>query len=907
MVFVGIIIQYEIVYDFLCGVRVIYMSKRKKSLATRIWMIVILAILFSTGSLCAVSLLEANTAIKKSTKQRMLDLANCAAGSVDGDTLERLTESSELNPGYRRVYNALAIYRDNIDADSVYGMRKEEDGRFIITVDPSLEDAGNFGDEVVVTEALIKASNGVSAVDEIPYTDSWGTFYSAYSPVYDSDKNIVGIVGVDFTKDWYEGQVREQDERTIILYLLVLGITLVIVGGVCSVHVRSITRPMKQISEVAECYRNGDYSKKLEINSEDEVGVLSRALQSMATSLTERIMEADAANKAKSNFLANMSHEIRTPINAILGMNEMILRESNNPEIRTYSENVKTAGTTLLSIINDILDFSKIEAGKMEIIPVDYDLSSVINDLVNMIHTRMDDKGLELILDFDHDIPKQLNGDAVRIKQVITNILTNAAKYTEKGSVTFRIGFDRVDGEPESVLLKVSIKDTGMGIKPEDMKKLFSDFERIEEKKNRNIEGTGLGMSITKNLLEMMGSVLEVRSVYGEGSTFSFALKQKVVGAEKLGDYEASYKSYLGKTEAYKEKFTAPMAQILVVDDNPMNLMVFNSLIKQNLIKTDTAQSGDEALELMRKKMYDIIFLDHMMPEKDGIMTLQELRQDRTSTNLETPVICLTANAISGAREEYIAAGFDDYLTKPIDPERLENMLIKYLPNELMKFSREQADESSSKPAAATGIPEELEPLLHQDMIDIQVGMKNCGLPELYLPVLKNFHDSADAKGEELDHLYQEGDFENYTIKVHALKSSARIIGAAEFGEKCQSLENAGKAKDYDYINKNHEKLMDEYSELKKLVAAIFEKDSEPVKDLPVAEDWLMDEAYSQIRDAAEAMDCDSLEAIFDEMAGYAVPKNQADLWEKLKAASNAFDYAAITTLLGEGADGDST
>ena len=412
--------------------------------------------------------------------------------------------------------------------------------------------------------------------------------------------------------------------------------------------------------------------------------------------------EAEYENQAKSHFLANMSHEIRTPINAVLGMNEMVLRESDDPNILMYSENIKTAGNTLLGLINDILDFSKIEAGKMEIIPVDYDLSVVLNDLVNMIQTRAESKGLQLKLDFDETMPKFLSGDEVRIKQVITNILTNAVKYTEKGSVTFRLGCERIPDEPESVYLNVSIQDTGIGIKPEDMEKLFSKFVRIEEKRNRSIEGTGLGMNITKGLLEMMDSRLEVESVYGEGSTFSFRLRQKVVKWDALGNYETSYRASVAGRKKYKEKFTAPDAAVLVVDDTAMNLTVFKSLLKRTGVQIDTAASGDDGLALARGKKYDIIFLDHMMPEKDGVETLQELRAEADNPNLQTPTICLTANAISGAREQYLAAGFDDYRTKPIDSGKLEEMLVRYLPEEKLKAP---AEKTASAPLQLSEMP----------------------------------------------------------------------------------------------------------------------------------------------------------------------------------------------------------
>ena len=430
---------------------------------------------------------------------------------------------------------------------------------------------------------------------------------------------------------------------------------------------------------------------------------------------------AKAESNAKSAFLSNMSHEIRTPINAILGMNEMILRECEDENILEYSENVRTAGSTLLGIVNDILDFSKIEAGKMEIIPVDYDLSTVLNDLVNMIQTRADDKGLLLKLEFDRGIPKLLHGDEVRLKQVITNILTNAVKYTEKGSVTFGVTYEKTGDD--SIDLKVWIKDTGIGIKPQDMEKLFGEFQRIEEERNRHVEGTGLGMSITRRLLEMMNSSLKVESVYGEGSTFSFILTQKVVKWDALGDYEAAYKASLSHHKKYREKFTAPDAAVLMVDDTPMNLTVFKSLLKLTGIRIDTATSGDEGLALARKNEYDIIFLDHMMPEKDGIETLHEMQSWEDYPNKGTKKVCLTANAISGAREQYLAAGFDNYLTKPIDSAKLEEMLLEYLPKHKILAS----DAAQSEPAAADN--DDIIPQFVRDIaeIDIEAGIRNNG------------------------------------------------------------------------------------------------------------------------------------------------------------------------------------
>ncbi|MCR4786972.1 MAG: response regulator [Lachnospiraceae bacterium] len=390
--------------------------------------------------------------------------------------------------------------------------------------------------------------------------------------------------------------------------------------------------------------------------------------------------KAQAASEAKSAFLSNMSHEIRTPINAVLGLNEMVLRESDDENIVNYARNIKSAGRTLLGLINDILDFSKIESGKMEIIKVDYDLAAMINDLVTLIKRRTELKGLNLVLDIDQNTPQKLHGDDMRIRQIITNLLTNAVKYTEKGNITLSISYTKKDDK--SIILHVSVRDTGIGIRKDDMKKLFSEYERIDEKKNRNIEGTGLGMSITRSLLSMMNSSLNVNSEYGIGSDFSFDLVQGVTGWEPIGDYEETFKRTMELKEEERKSFTAKDARILVIDDNSVNLLVFASLLKHTLMTIDRVQNGDEGLKHMLENKYDIIFLDHMMPEKNGIEILKEFRSHRDNINSDTPVICLTANALTGARQKYMEAGFNDYLTKPIDSVLLEEMVISYLPEE---------------------------------------------------------------------------------------------------------------------------------------------------------------------------------------------------------------------------------
>ena len=516
-------------------------------------------------------------------------------------------------------------------------------------------------------------------------------------------------------------------------------------------------------------------------------------------SLIDMSERAFAASEAKSAFLSNMSHEIRTPINAILGMNEVVLRECRDENIISYSENIRSSGQTLLGLVNDILDFSKIESGKLEIIPADYELASMLNDLVNMIRPRLDKKGLDLILDIDKNIPEKLFGDDVRIRQVITNILTNAVKYTEHGSVTFSMSYDRMEYSEEEIMLHVGIRDTGIGIKKEDMKKLFSEFERIEEKRNRNIEGTGLGMAITQSLLELMNSRLIVSSEYGEGSEFSFDLIQRVRDWEPIGDYETAYKKTLAHKEEYHRQFTAPDAHILVVDDTPMNLLVFTSLLEPMELKIDTAGSGDEGIELVLKNKYDIVFLDHMMPDKDGIETLQEIRKAEDNPNAGTPFVCLTANAISGAREQYLEAGFDDYLTKPIDSKKLEEMIRTYLPAEKVNTVSDDKPEGTDTAAGAqrpgasvsdgTVLPEALYAMIDLNPVE---GVKRCGTPKIYLNALRAFADSIKPTIAATRNYKNIDDMDDVMITVHSIRTAASMIGAERISNMALGIEKAG-------------------------------------------------------------------------------------------------------------------
>ncbi len=615
-------------------------------------------------------------------------------------------------------------------------------------------------------------------------------------------------------------------------------------------------------------------------------------LNSSNENLKDAVIAAEAASKSKSQFLSNMSHEIRTPINAILGMNEMILRESTDETILEYAENIRSAGNSLLGIVNDILDFSKIEAGKMDIIPVEYSLSSLLNDLVNMVQKRAEKKSLEFHIEADENLPSELYGDEIRIKQVITNILTNAVKYTEKGGVTLKVTFKNTSAD--EILLCVSIKDTGIGIKPEDIKKLFSAFERIEEKRNRTIEGTGLGMNITQKLLEMMNSHLEVASVYGEGSEFSFELAQKVINPHPIGNFAESYRHSLSQHKKYREKFTAPNAKILVVDDTVMNLTVVKGLLKQTKVKIDTAESGFECLKLVAQNHYDIIFLDHRMPGIDGIETLKRMQTLEGNLNITTPVISLTANAVSGAKQIYLDAGFQDYLTKPIDSTKLEKMMIEYLPKEKVQFKESVENAEDDAADEKSKLPDWLRNVTG---INAEEGISHCGGVDAYLDALTVFAQSVTSGAKEIAEFYRIGDIKNYTVKVHALKSSARVIGAAELSEKAKRLEYAGNAGYVNEIKKFTDGLLELYISFADKLAPLIKVEEED-EDKPPIDDDALAEAYETMKEVAQTFDYDSMQFVIQSLEEYKLPPEEAKRFSEIKTAASKPDWEKVQSLL---------
>ena len=723
-------------------------------------------------------------------------------------------------------------------------------------MDLDLLTPASYGDSVEYTDALATAGRGTAAVDEVPYTDQWGEFYSAYSPVFDQSGNVAGIVAVDFSVDWFEDQLSAQTRSTVLSYVIVLVLSQLVAALLALLTVRPFVK--------------------------------------MQGKLLEEKVRAESANHAKSEFLANMSHEVRTPINAVLGMNEMIMREGRRAQdlskgsaqdlrkslhnIVMYAGDVENAGHNLLAIVNDILDFSKIEEGRMDLVEAPYKLGSLLNNLSNMILYKAQDKKLEFVIDVDEDLPDELLGDEVRVRQVLTNLLNNAVKYTEKGSVRLRIRGERLPGgtsgdagagssfdgkstvaggiasngssvtgsapsDAPILMLMAEVEDTGIGIRDEDQAKLFEKFQRLEMDRNSTVEGTGLGLVITQRLLEMMHGTISVKSEYGKGSVFSVKIPQKILTDAKVGDFQARFETNVMEARAYRESFRAPDAHVLIVDDTSINLTVVVNLLKDTKMQIDTATSGKNAVAMAENTAYDVILMDQRMPEMDGTEALHRIRGSENGASKDAPIVCLTADAVVGAKEHYLAEGFSDYLTKPIDSFALEKLLMRHLPSEKVQSVREDATAAltASDNAGSDFVA------LRAAGIDPGVGMHYCQNDEtFYRSLLAEYAREKAEKTESLGKSFREADWHNYAIFVHALKSTSKMIGASALSEMAARLEAAANEGDAASIRSEHDVMMRDYEAVARAIRSVIpermsHEDGSDIMEFTPGEDDVME------------------------------------------------------------------
>ena len=544
---------------------------------------------------------------------------------------------------------------------------------------------------------------------------------------------------------------------------------------------------------------------------------ISYSVASYKKDMEEKNEVAIEALEAKSNFLANMSHEIRTPMNAIYGMAEILEEKEADPAAKEYVAVIKRSSENLLSIINEILDFSKVDSGHMEIVEEPYDFNELLQDVVSIIEIRMRGKNLKLQLSIDTSVPRTIIGDETRVRQILINLLNNAVKFTRQGSITLSIRWqdDSAGVGMERGIMTLSVKDTGIGIAEENINKLFTAFGQIDTKKNRNVEGTGLGLAICKSLTDAMGGRITVSSQLGVGSVFTVVLPQKVQDATPC-KFDAKQMEAAYQRGNFEPAFAAPKARVLIVDDNKVNLQVAQELMKLFGINASTAESGPEAIDRVTKQLirYDVIFMDHMMPFMDGVEATGQIRAIGSDYARRVPIIALTANAIKGVEQQFLAAGMNDYLPKPIRVEQLQMLLEKWLPREKLFPPGTTMEEVERREAAVRwwDLSRE-EQLARLDGIDTASGIRNCaGSVDAYYQLLQTYASSNLL--HLLQGFFEKEDLANYTVIAHSIKGASQSIGALDVAEKAYALERAGKRNDINYIWDHHDELAEEYGDI---------------------------------------------------------------------------------------------
>ncbi len=716
---------------------------------------------------------------------------------IDMDNLLRnVSIQSNNNTTFCNIYT-----RDGIAlTDMVLGGLASEDNLL------SAMERADYEKDYSYDRLLRDFSDGVSGAVSFSYSGISETLY--YVPIHGTDWMLTYLIRESIIGE----QINSISRSIIIRSAVQSGLTALILTAMFIL----LFLQQKQAARAAIDREVSETENRVRQQELEEQLAMQEELASKSEELAVALRDAEEANKAKSSFVSNMSHEIRTPITAILGMNEMIRRESDDPNILSYANNINNAGESLLGIISDILDFSKIEAGHMELMTESYSLPVLIGDLYNLIRFPAEAKGLKLLINIDRSLPSGLIGDELRVKQIITNLLTNGVKYTERGEVCLDISCEERDPDQNRIKLKISVSDTGIGIHADEMKQLFVPFDRLDVSRTRTIEGSGLGLSICRELLYMMGSDLMVESIYNQGSNFYFSLWQGISDAAAIGDFDPAAQFRTAQTAKNDSGFfTAPGKRILVVDDTPMNLQVLTGLLKRTQMTIDTASGGEECIQKFGETDYDLVFLDYRMPGMDGIETLHRLRAKYPDKAGRTPILALTASAILGDKDKLLEAGFTDYLSKPVVISDMEEMMTRYIPD-AKKAVRMEAETKTITPEApskedSSSLPEGI---LSITALDHARGIQYCGDEEDYLYALETYSASVDEKARKLEECLNSGRIEEFGLTAHSLKSMSRSIGALSLYEKLLKLEELAKNKDPEQLKKDTPGFLKEYRQL---------------------------------------------------------------------------------------------
>ena len=618
----------------------------------------------------------------------------------------------------------------------------------------------------------------------------------------------------DYSDPWYVVTIRDGSHamraRNAVILLVLISAAVISLATLLIVYFvsRNISSPINKVHSILQKIKDGDLTSEITVSSQDEIGEMMGMLKQTQDGIkvlisnvekeTAARARANEESKSKTSFLARMSHEIRTPMTAIMGMTELLLRGELSEEARSHMQDIKQAGNNLLSIINDILDFSKIEAGKMEILSEQYYLSALINDTVNIIKMRLEEKPIQFKTFIDGTIPNNLTGDVSRFRQILLNLLSNAVKYTNSGHISLSMML--LNKNEKLVWLKVEISDTGKGIKPEDQKRLFSDFARLDTKSNQGIEGTGLGLAIAKRLCNAMGGDISVKSKYGEGSTFTVMIPQIIESDEPIS--MAKEKGRVINKSAGAGMgvihYTLPDVHLLIVDDFATNLKVVEGLIAPYKAKVDTCLSGEDSVKLIQKNEYDLVFMDHMMPGTDGLEATALIRKWESEVNkIRLPIVALTANAVVGMREMFMDNGFNDFLSKPVEVFKLNEIFDRWIPEEkkvIININLSEQDSGRDDSASNFSFLVLDSSLFNIPGIDVKNGLvMTSSTIEDYCKLLSLFVNDIEARLPNMQMGNALKDIHLFTTNVHAMKSAAAFIGADELSKKAMAMEEAGK------------------------------------------------------------------------------------------------------------------